>query len=100
VSRNKELIKGLALNDIATKGGKYVSNWRVFRPAIAYDKCVACGLCITYCPEAAITRGEDDKPEIDYRFCKGCGVCGNECPQGAIKMKKEEEEEKLHKNLT
>ncbi|MBN2334054.1 4Fe-4S binding protein [Candidatus Bathyarchaeota archaeon] len=90
--QDKSVIKGFALNDIAAKGGKYVANWRVFKPEIAYDKCIACGLCIQYCPEAAITRREDKKPEIDYRFCKGCGVCANECPQKAIEMMKEDEE--------
>lgn len=94
MSQNKELIKGLALIDLATKGGKYVANWRVNRPIIAYDKCIACGLCQTYCPEAAITHRDDKKPEIDYRFCKGCGICANECPQKAIEMKEEEKEEK------
>jgi 2-oxoacid:acceptor oxidoreductase delta subunit (pyruvate/2-ketoisovalerate family) len=93
VSQSKEQVKGLALNDIDTRGGKYVGNWRVYRPVILYDKCVACGLCITFCPEAAITRGDEGEPEIDYRFCKGCGICANECPQKAIEMKKEEEEE-------
>jgi 2-oxoacid:acceptor oxidoreductase delta subunit (pyruvate/2-ketoisovalerate family) len=93
MSQSKEQIKGLALNDIATRGGKYVGNWRVNRPVISCDKCVACGLCMMFCPEAAITWGEKGKPEIDYRFCKGCGICANECPQKAIEMRKEEEEE-------
>jgi 2-oxoacid:acceptor oxidoreductase delta subunit (pyruvate/2-ketoisovalerate family) len=83
-------IKGLILNDISSKGGKYVANWRVYKPVIDYEKCVACGLCVTYCPEQAIEPGEDGKPVIDYRFCKGCGVCANECPQDAIEMEKEE----------
>ena len=83
-------IKGLALNDIGHKGGKYVANWRVYKPVIDHDKCVACGLCVSYCPEQAIEPGDDGKPVIDYRFCKGCGVCANECPQKAIEMKMEE----------
>ena len=93
MSRNKELIKGLILNDLSTKGGKFVANWRVFKPDISYDKCIECGICIIYCPEAAITRRKDDRPEIDYRFCKGCGICANECPQDAINMRKEEEKD-------
>ncbi len=83
-------IKGLALNDINRKGGKYVANWRVYKPVIDHEKCVACGLCVSYCPEQAIESRDDRKPVIDYRFCKGCGVCANECPQKAIEMKKEE----------
>jgi pyruvate ferredoxin oxidoreductase delta subunit len=62
----------------------------VLKPVIDHEKCVACGLCVSYCPEAAIDRRGDKKPEIDYRFCKGCGVCANECPQKAIEMRQEE----------
>jgi len=88
--QDKAVIKGLLLNDISKKGGKYVANWRVLKPEVDYEKCVACGLCVSYCPEAAIGRRDDKKPEIDYRFCKGCGICANECPQKAIEMKQEE----------
>jgi len=87
---DKSKIKGLILNDIAHKGGKYVANWRIYKPVIDHEKCVACGLCVTYCPEQAIEPGDDGKPMIDYRFCKGCGVCANECPQKAIEMVMEE----------
>ncbi|MBD3205239.1 4Fe-4S dicluster domain-containing protein [Candidatus Bathyarchaeota archaeon] len=80
---------GMAINDCTKKGGKYVENWRVERPVIDIENCVACGLCISYCPEAAIERGEDNKPMIDYRFCKGCGICANECPRHVIVMKEE-----------
>ena len=48
-------------------------------------------MCWVYCPDAAITRGEDDSPKIDYDYCKGCGICANECPTKAITMKREEE---------
>ncbi|MCW4049080.1 MAG: 4Fe-4S binding protein [Candidatus Bathyarchaeota archaeon] len=89
--QDKSLIKGLALNDIAVKGGKYVANWRAYKPEIDYEKCVACGLCISYCPEAAINQTDDKMPKIDYRFCKGCGICANECPQKAITMIQEDE---------
>jgi pyruvate ferredoxin oxidoreductase delta subunit len=82
-------IKGLALTDGYLKGGKYVANWRVYKPEIDPDKCVSCGLCASYCPEAAITL-QDGKPVIDYRFCKGCGICAYECPQKAIEMILEE----------
>jgi pyruvate ferredoxin oxidoreductase delta subunit len=90
MSQDKSQIKGLVLNDISTKGGKYVANWRVSKPEICYEKCVACGLCISYCPEAALSAGEDRKPVIDYRFCKGCGICAQECQQKAIEMVEEE----------
>lgn len=87
---DKTVIKGFALSDSSAKGGKYVANWRTVRPEVDYEKCVACGLCVSYCPEAAIEKREDRKPVIDYRFCKGCGICAYECPQKAITMMKEE----------
>jgi len=66
-------------------------SWRTFCPEINYSKCTKCTLCWVYCPDAAITRGEDDSPRIDYDYCKGCGICANECPTKAITMKREEE---------
>jgi 2-oxoacid:acceptor oxidoreductase delta subunit (pyruvate/2-ketoisovalerate family) len=91
VSQDKSVIKGFALMDTSIRGGQYVGNWRVLMPVIDESKCVACGLCITICPEAAITGKPKVKPKIDMRFCKGCGVCANECPSKAIEMKKEVE---------
>jgi pyruvate ferredoxin oxidoreductase delta subunit len=84
------VVKGIVLNDCSVKGGKYVANWRVSKPVIDYEKCVSCGLCVTYCPEAALSQ-EDRRPVIDYRFCKGCGICAYECPQKAIEMVKEDQ---------
>jgi 2-oxoacid:acceptor oxidoreductase delta subunit (pyruvate/2-ketoisovalerate family) len=89
VSQDKSIIKGFVLMDTTTRGGQYVGNWRVLMPEIDEVKCVACGLCATICPEAAITGKPKVKPKIDMRFCKGCGVCANECPQKAIEMKQE-----------
>ncbi len=60
--------------------------WRTERPLIDSSKCVKCLLCWLYCPEGAITRGEDDSVEVDYEYCKGCGICANECPVKAIEM--------------
>jgi len=60
--------------------------WRVFYPVVDREKCNACGLCSTYCPDAAI----DDDLVVDLAFCKGCGICANECPKKAIAMIREE----------
>lgn len=88
--QDKTLIKGIVLKDLKNFGGRYVANWRVFKPEIDYNECTACGLCTIYCPEAAIDPRDDKKPLIDYRFCKGCGVCANECPKTTISMIREE----------
>lgn len=60
--------------------------WRVFRPVVDKEKCNACGLCSTYCPDGVIS----EDLVIDLGFCKGCGICANECPKKAIAMIREE----------
>ena len=62
------------------------ASWRVFRPVMDKDKCVECGMCLTYCPVRSIKGTEDKKYYIDYSFCKGCGICAKECPRKAIDM--------------
>jgi len=83
-----EAVKGVILSRRKDLGGRDVASWRVYRPVVDGEKCVKCGLCAGYCPEAAITMGEEG-PVLDLRFCKGCGVCANECPAKAIAMEKE-----------
>lgn len=60
--------------------------WRVFRPVVDKEKCNACGICSTYCPDGVI----NEELEIDLTYCKGCGICANECPKKAIGMVREE----------
>ena|SRR3989338_1527643 len=75
-------------------------DWRYMKPEVIREKCVGCGACVKYCPEAAIDLSANSEQrtmntkkivEIDYYFCKGCGVCANVCPEKAIIMKKETE---------
>ena len=82
-------VKGLMLGGGKSIGGLDVASWRVFRPVVEADKCKRCWLCVMYCPEGAVAKGEKS-PVIDLRFCKGCGICANECPAKAIEMVKEE----------
>jgi len=82
-------VKGLMLRGGRSVGGRYVADWRTFRPVVDADKCRKCWLCVMYCPEGAIGRREEGAV-IDLRFCKGCGICANECPAGAIEMVREE----------
>lgn len=73
--------------------------WRNMRPEVAAEKCIGCGTCVKFCPEACIqltnnlqlTTDKKNKKiaEVDYDWCKGCGVCANVCPAKAILMKKE-----------
>ncbi|MDO8529539.1 MAG: 4Fe-4S binding protein [bacterium] len=80
--------------DKAPKTGE----WRYMSPEVDAEKCLGCGTCVLFCPEAAIKLRPNVHPEknknskgvasIDYDWCKGCGVCAVECPKKAIKMVK------------
>lgn len=53
--------------------------------------CNLCDNCYIFCPDAAITRSEDDDSNtVNYDYCKGCGICVEECPRDAIVMEEEE----------
>jgi 2-oxoisovalerate ferredoxin oxidoreductase delta subunit len=61
---------------------------RTNKPVIDDIKCIKCGVCQRFCPEATMLLHED-RVIVDLRYCKGCGICANECPVGAIKMMRE-----------
>ena len=63
--------------------------WRTFKPIIDMKKCIDCGSCWIFCPDASIKR-ENGEYTVDLDFCKGCGICANECPVEAIEMILEE----------
>ena len=65
-------------------GVRHTGNWRTFRPVIDYARCTDCLICYAYCPESAMTVGEDGRIMIDYDNCKGCMICRTECPLKAI----------------
>ncbi|MDH7493007.1 MAG: 4Fe-4S binding protein [Candidatus Saccharicenans sp.] len=63
--------------------------WRNIKPVIDLSRCIKCGICWKFCPDASIDI-VDDWPQINYDYCKGCGVCAEECPQKCIAMVEEE----------
>ena len=63
-----------------------VGNWSKLKPLIDYDKCTKCMICFVYCPDSAITIGQDSFPIVDYDACKGCDICHMECPVKAISI--------------
>lgn len=85
-------------------------NWKYVKPEVDEEKCVGCGTCVKFCPEACINLehgthianriSQNVNPElrsmihdprcanIDYEWCKGCGVCAEACSVKAISMKK------------
>ncbi|MCK8602592.1 FAD-dependent oxidoreductase [Desulfoferrobacter suflitae] len=47
--------------------------------------CRDCGMCVTMCPQAAISRkesGKDFEMVVDKNRCIGCGFCAGVCPCG------------------
>ena len=59
---------------------------REMRPLWDHERCIKCGICYLFCPDAAIVRDEEGYFDIDPEFCKGCGICQQECWFGAIEM--------------
>lgn len=83
---------GAVIKNDMEKGPK-TGTWRYMHPEVDKEKCIGCGTCVPYCPEAAIEmkknrEGQKGKADIDYDYCKGCGVCAEVCPMKAIMMKK------------
>lgn len=49
------------------------------------QQCLACGGCITVCPEDAIVM-VGTHAMVQSRRCIGCGICVKTCPVGAIEQ--------------
>lgn len=55
---------------------------------INYEWCKRCGICYTFCPTGALSKGELLKPIVsDRNKCIGCLMCENLCPDFAIAIK-------------
>jgi len=79
---------------VVTEPGSTVKNktggWRSKRPVVDSKKCIKCGMCWMFCPDACINIDKKKGAVIDYDYCKGCGICARVCPVKCIKMVKEE----------
>lgn len=87
---------GSAIKHDISKAPK-TGDWRYVAPVVDKKKCIGCGTCVKFCPEACIELVESQNPaspsqgrskiaSIDYEWCKGCGVCVTVCPVKAIIM--------------
>ena len=47
--------------------------------------CDGCGLCVRYCPHAALTLA-DGRAAWDAAACTGCGLCVEVCPPTALEL--------------
>jgi len=48
-------------------------------------------VCSTFCPDSAIAVDADGRPAIDYDHCKGCMICVAQCPPHAIEAVPEQQ---------
>ena len=46
--------------------------------------CIGCRRCLSVCPQACITMGENDCTHIEDSHCLSCGRCAEVCPVQAI----------------
>ena len=63
---------------------------RSMRPTWDRERCIKCGMCYLFCPDAAIERDEEGYFDMDPQYCKGCGICQRECWFGVIEMREED----------
>ena len=52
------------------------------------DNCVGCGLCVSSCPQAALSV-DGGKVVLDADSCVLCGICTESCPFGVLSVEKE-----------
>jgi 2-oxoacid:acceptor oxidoreductase delta subunit (pyruvate/2-ketoisovalerate family) len=65
-------------------------SWRLERPVVDLNVCIACGTCERNCPADIIVVTKSPKNVvIDMNYCKGCGICSEVCPKNCIAMQDE-----------
>jgi len=87
----QEMTPGCIVSEPGNASQYKTGDWRSQLPVHNFKKCIKCGLCYVFCPEACINETKEGFFEADLFYCKGCGICAHECPTGAIVMKDEEE---------
>ncbi len=70
-------------------------------PETGKTLCIACGLCVTACPEKLIKVEGERNPETkkkemttfsyDVSRCMFCGLCQEACPQDCLKLSRDYE---------
>ena len=53
--------------------------------------CVACGVCMGFCPKGAISIHRGCHAVVDNGKCVGCGLCAKACPAGCITVERRNE---------
>ncbi|MFA5383885.1 MAG: 4Fe-4S dicluster-binding protein [Eubacteriales bacterium] len=87
----KDLETGCVVSDAGNASQYRTGDWRSLQPVWDKTKCIRCGVCFLFCPDAAIRKTSEGYFEADLYYCKGCGICVQECVTGCITMVEEEE---------
>ncbi|MCX7944923.1 MAG: 4Fe-4S binding protein [Deltaproteobacteria bacterium] len=85
-----ELNVGCVVDEVGSARDYKTGGWRSLKPVWEESKCIKCGLCWLYCPDAAIFQKENGYFTANLDYCKGCGICAHECWPRAIKMVEDE----------
>ena len=65
-------------------------SWRTEqKPKFLQKNCIACNMCLVFCPEGCISGEEKNTYDCDLAYCKGCGCCAIICPKKDIEMVEE-----------
>ena len=87
----KDLEIGLIVTEPGNASQYRTGDWRSQRPTYDFKKCIKCGLCWIFCPEACVYQNDEGYFVADLYHCYGCGICDKECPTGVITMVEEGE---------
>lgn len=52
--------------------------------------CVACGNCVQYCAQSAISMDRGLCAKVNADLCIGCGKCAQSCPADVITLQARE----------
>jgi uncharacterized protein len=70
---------------LASRAGKQQMHADI-KPKVDKEICTACGRCIDWCPENAISMSPEGVAKIDEKLCIGCGECVVTCRFDAISV--------------
>ncbi len=86
----KDIPLGCAVTEPGNAREYRTGDWKSQRPVVEKEKCIKCGVCWVFCPDAAIQKDPEGYFLANLDYCKGCGICARECWTGCIQMVEEE----------